>query len=105
MVHKLRDLDYVCMIAHTHMPGDTFFALVIAAVLICMISGSGGFFWQRYSIKTVITDIEGLKQGATVRVAGVEIGSVKKMDFNGDKVEVTLDVSKVQQPRITDRSV
>ena len=76
------------------------FALVIAAALIFMISGSGGFFWQRYSIKTVFTDIEGLKQGAPVRVAGVEIGSVKKMDFNGDKVEVTLDVSKEQQPRI-----
>jgi phospholipid/cholesterol/gamma-HCH transport system substrate-binding protein len=81
------------------------FALVIAAVLIFMISGSGGFFWQRYSIKTVFADIEGLKQGAPVRVAGVEIGSVKKMDFIGDKVEVTMDVSKEQQPRITDRSV
>jgi phospholipid/cholesterol/gamma-HCH transport system substrate-binding protein len=81
------------------------FALVIAAVLIFMISGSGGFFWQRYSIKTVFADIEGLKVGAPVRVAGVEIGSVKKMDFIGDKVEVTMDVSKEQQARITDRSV
>ena len=81
------------------------FALVIAGVLIFMISGSGGFFWQRYSIKTVFADIEGLKQGAPVRVAGVEIGSVKKMDFIGDKVEVTMDVSKEQRPRITDRSV
>ena len=27
------------------------------------------------------------------------------MDFIGDKVEVTMDVSKEQQPRITDRSV
>jgi hypothetical protein len=35
------------------------FALVIAAVLIFMISGSGGFFWQRYSIKTVFADIDG----------------------------------------------
>ena len=60
------------------------FALVIAAVLIFMISGSGGFFWQRYSIKTVFADIEGLKQGAPVRVAGVEIGSVKKMDHRSE---------------------
>ena len=80
-------------------------ALVIASILIFMVSGSGGFFWQRYSIKTVFADIEGLKQGAPVRVAGVEIGSIKKMDFIGDKVEVTMDVSKEQQPRITDRSV
>jgi phospholipid/cholesterol/gamma-HCH transport system substrate-binding protein len=81
------------------------FALVIASVLIFMVSGSGGFFWQRYSIKTVFTDIEGLKEGAPVRVAGVEIGSVRTMHFIGDKVEVTMEVSKEQQPRITDRSV
>jgi len=79
-------------------------ALVIAAFLIFMVSGSGGFFWQRYSIKTVFSDISGLKQGAPVRVAGVEVGSVKTLNFVGDKVEVTMDVSKAQQPRITDLS-
>jgi len=81
------------------------FALVIASVLIFMVSGEGGFFWQRYSIKTVFSDIEGLKEGAPVRVAGVEIGSVRKMDFIGDKVEVTMEVSKEQQSRITNRSI
>jgi phospholipid/cholesterol/gamma-HCH transport system substrate-binding protein len=80
------------------------FALVIASVLIFMVSGSGGFFWQRYSIKSVFADIQGLKEGAPVRVAGVEVGSVKKMDFIGDKVEVTMEVGKEQQSRITDRS-
>jgi len=80
-------------------------ALVIAAVLIFMVSGSGGFFWQRYSIKTVFSDISGLKEGAPVRVAGVEVGSVKKLNFVGDKVEVTMEVSKDQRPRITDQSV
>ena len=81
------------------------FAVIIAAVLIFMVSGSGGFFWQRYSIKTVFIDIQGLKEGAPVRVAGVEIGSVKHLDLVGDKVEVTMEVSKEQRPRITDRSV
>ncbi|HEY3092996.1 MAG TPA: MlaD family protein [Vicinamibacterales bacterium] len=79
-------------------------ALAIASVLIFMVSGTGGFFWQRYSIKTVFSDISGLKEGAPVRVAGVEVGSVKKMDFVGDKVEVTMEVSKEQMSRITDRS-
>jgi len=69
-----------------------------------MISGEGGFFWQRYSIKTVFADIEGLKEGAPVRVAGVEVGAVKKMNFIGDKVEVTMEIGKDQQSRITDRS-
>src|SRR5262245_23495643 len=80
------------------------FALVIAGVLIFMVSGEGGFFWQRYSIKTVFDDIQGLKEGAPVRVAGVEIGSVKGLDFVGDKVEVTMEVSRDQMSRITDRS-
>ena len=35
-------------------------AFVIAAILIFMVSGSGGFFWQRYSIKTVFSDISGV---------------------------------------------
>ena len=80
-------------------------ALVIASFLIFMVSGSGGFFWQRYSIKTVFSNIAGLKEGAPVRIAGVEVGSVTKLDFVGDKVEVTLEVSKEQQRRITDKSV
>src|SRR5471030_30966 len=79
-------------------------AVVIASVLIFMVSGSGGFFWQRYSIKTVFADIAGLKEGAPVRVAGAEIGSVTKLAFVGDRVEVTMEVSKAQQGRITNLS-
>jgi phospholipid/cholesterol/gamma-HCH transport system substrate-binding protein len=79
-------------------------ALVIASFLIFMVSGSGGFFWQRYGLKTVFPDIQGLKVGAPVRVAGVEVGSVKTMDFIGDKVEVVMQVGKEQMSRITDRS-
>ena len=81
------------------------FALVVAALLIFMVSGEGGFFWQRYSIKTIFSDISGLKEGAPVRVAGVEVGSVTGMNFNGDKVEVVLEIARDQQPRITDQSV
>jgi len=80
------------------------FAIGIAVVLIFMVSGEGGFFWQRYSIKAVFADIAGLKVGAPVRVAGVEVGSVKKMDFIGDRVEVIMQVGKEQRSRITNRS-
>lgn len=80
------------------------FAIVIAAVVIFMVSGEGGFFWQRYAIKSIFDDIQGLKVGAPVRVAGVEIGSVTGMTFVGDRVEVTMEANRNQQPRITDRS-
>ncbi len=39
------------------------FALVMATLLIFLLSGSGGFFWQRYSLKTLFTNIAGLKEG------------------------------------------
>ena len=82
----------------------TVIALAIATGLIFLLSGEGGFFWQRYSIKTVFPDVAGLKPGAPVRVAGVEVGSVTAVDFVGDRVEVVMQVGRDRQPLITDRS-
>ena len=81
------------------------FALVMATTLIFLLSGSGGFFWQRYSLKTMFSNIAGLKEGAPVRVAGVEVGSVSELNFIGDRVEVVMEVNKDHQPRITSTSV
>ena len=49
------------------------FALTMAGLLIFLLSGEGGFFWQRYGLKTVFTNVAGLKAGAPVRLAGVEV--------------------------------
>jgi phospholipid/cholesterol/gamma-HCH transport system substrate-binding protein len=81
------------------------FALVMAALLIFLLSGEGGFFWQRYGIKTVFTNVAGLKAGAPVRVAGVEVGAVTEVQFLGDRVEVLMEVGKDMQERITTSSV
>jgi len=81
------------------------FAIVMASLLIFLITGSGGFFWQRYSLKTIFPNIAGLKTGAPVRLAGVEIGSVSELTFVGDRVEVVLQIKKEHRPRITDRSI
>jgi phospholipid/cholesterol/gamma-HCH transport system substrate-binding protein len=79
-------------------------ALVIAAVFIFLLTGANGFFWQRYPIKTVFPEVAGLKEGAPVRVAGVEIGSVVGIEFVGDRVEVAMEVLKESRPRITTTS-
>jgi len=79
-------------------------ALVIAAVFIFLLTGANGFFWQRYSIKTVFPEVAGLKEGAPVRVAGVEVGSVVGIEFVGDRVEVAMEVLKENRPRITSTS-
>jgi len=83
----------------------TVFALVMATGLIFLLSGEGGFFWQRYSLKTVFPNIAGLKTGAPVRVAGVEVGSVSEILFVGDRVEVVLEVGRDMQSRVTSTSI
>jgi phospholipid/cholesterol/gamma-HCH transport system substrate-binding protein len=80
-------------------------AVILASFLIFLLSGQGGFFWQRYHLKTVFTNVAGVSAGAPVRVAGIAVGSVEDVQLTGDKVEVTLRVVKDMRPRITDRSV
>jgi phospholipid/cholesterol/gamma-HCH transport system substrate-binding protein len=79
-------------------------ALVLAAMLIIAVGGAAGFSWQRYALKTKFSDVMGLKSGAVVRVAGVEVGKVTEVDFAGAEVEVALEVKKEMQPRITSDS-
>ena len=58
-------------------------AVVIAGMLIFALTGTRGFAWQRYSLKTRFPDVAGLAKGSPVRVAGVEVGSVKGVSFAG----------------------
>src|SRR5688572_11121920 len=83
----------------------TVFALAMATMLIFLLSGEGGFFWQRYSLKTIFPNIAGLKPGAPVRVSGVEVGSVTDVQFVGDRVEVIMEISRDMQSRVTSRSL
>ncbi len=80
-------------------------AIGIAATVIFMVSGEGGFFWQRYTLKAKFDNVVGLKPGAPVRVAGVEVGTVEDVAFDGTDVEVTFQLSREMQPRITTNSV
>jgi len=82
----------------------TIAAIAIACLLIFSLTGSRGFFWQRYSLKTRFPDVAGLATGAPVRIAGVQVGSVKRMEFAGDQVDVIFEVNKENRARITDRS-
>ncbi len=83
----------------------TIAAIVIAAVLIFSLTGARGFFWQRYYLKTRFANVAGLAPGSPVRVAGVQVGSVKSWEFAGDQVDVLFDVNKNMRSRITNRSV
>jgi phospholipid/cholesterol/gamma-HCH transport system substrate-binding protein len=83
----------------------TVVALVITALTIFMLTGTRGFFWQRYNLKTRFDNVAGLTAGSPVRVAGVEVGQVTEVALIGEKVDVTLEVNRDQRERITTGSI
>lgn len=80
-------------------------ALAIAAVAIFTLTGTKGFFWQRYSLKTRFPNAAGLTVGSPVRVAGVEVGSVRGVNLVGEEVDIVLEINKDQRNLITTGSV
>jgi len=81
------------------------FAIVMTLVLVFLLSGEGGFSWQQYGLKTRFDNVAGLKPGAPVRVAGVEVGSVSETTLEGDRVEVEMTVNEKYRKLITTESV
>ena len=57
-------------------------------MLIVAVGGQGGFSWDRYTLKTKFSNVAGLKSGAVVRVAGVEVGKVTDVQLEGAEVLV-----------------
>jgi phospholipid/cholesterol/gamma-HCH transport system substrate-binding protein len=79
-------------------------ALALTAVLIVAVGGASGFAWERYDLKTSFENVQGLKSGAIVRVAGVEVGKVTDVRLSGAGVEVILSLKKENQVRVTSDS-
>src|SRR5262245_17584038 len=80
-------------------------AIGIAGVLIFTLTGTRGFAWQRYMLKTRLNNVAGLAKGSPVRVAGVEVGSVKSVEFAGEQVDIIFDMRKDLRDRITTSSI
>jgi ABC-type transporter Mla subunit MlaD len=70
-------------------------AIVLAGALIFAVGG-GGFFWQQYPLKTTFANVAGIKSGSPVRIAGIEKGSVSRVEFAGTGVEVWFDQSELR---------
>ena len=82
----------------------TIAAIMVAAATIFLVMGGKGFWWQRYTLKALFPNVQGLNAGSPVRVAGKEVGSVTGVEFAGDQVEVTFEVNRQVYNRITDQS-
>src|SRR5829696_1709439 len=76
-------------------------ALALTAILVIAVGGASGFSWERYDLKTNFANVQGLKSGAIVRVAGVEVGKVTKVELAGTGVDVYLSIKKENQSRVT----
>jgi len=79
-------------------------AIAMAVMFVIAVGGQGGFSWQQYELVTKFPDVKGLKSGAVVRVAGVEVGKVDEVKLAGSEVEVRLKVNEENKSRITEQS-
>lgn len=74
-------------------------ASVTLATLIFLMSGTGGLFTKKITLKSYFDNASGLRVGAPVRVSGVDIGNVKTIRIVSDPkkqqtpVEVTMKIS------------
>ncbi len=73
------------------------FASITLAVLIFLMSGTGGWLTHKIILKAYFDNAGGLREGAPVRLAGVDIGNVKRVRIVSGKpltpVEVTMKVN------------
>jgi len=84
--------------------------LAILATGIFFISGQVGFFSRRYTLKTYISEAGGLRQGAQVRLAGVTVGNVERVQISpyaerNRAVEIVMAVPRNYQNEIRADSV
>lgn len=63
-----------------------------------ILGGSSDMFEPTYTLHTWYRDVRGLKVGALVRVAGVDVGEVSEVEFESRDPK-TLPVSEADQPR------
>ena len=73
------------------------FASTTLAVLIFVMSGTGGWFTHKITLRSFFDNASGLREGAPVRLAGVDIGNVTAIRIVKEKpmtpVEVTMKVN------------
>jgi len=92
--------------AELRVGGVVILSLVVLAGTILYVGGGGGSpLSAKYVLKLLMSDVNGLKSGAPVRVGGVEVGSVTRVEFAqggaGGLVEVTMRLEKGVRERVT----
>ena len=73
-------------------------AMVLLAMMVFLVTGKTSFFENKVTLYTYLSDSAAMANGAEVRLNGIEIGKVEKVDLSGDTdaqraVKVTMLVS------------
>lgn len=72
-----------------------FFALaLIAGVVILEVAGTRTFFHRGVNVRAQFDNIQELKEGDSVKMAGVEVGRVHKIQLADKRVEVVLSIDR-----------
>jgi phospholipid/cholesterol/gamma-HCH transport system substrate-binding protein len=72
-----------------------FFALaLIGGVVILELAGTRDLFHKGYDVFARFDNIQELKEGDSVRMAGVEVGHVARIQLSTNRVEVVLNIDK-----------
>jgi phospholipid/cholesterol/gamma-HCH transport system substrate-binding protein len=80
-------------------------SFTLLAITVFLITGQTGFFADTIFLNTYTPDAGGLKTGAVVRLAGVDIGNVRQVALSGrpnleEAVEIVMEVSTRYAPDI-----
>ena len=83
-------------------------SLGVLIVLIYLLGAQARYFERKYELAAEFTEVGGLTQGATVRLAGVQIGRVTRVSLPetpGAKVRVSLTIARRFADRIRKDSI
>lgn len=82
--------------------------MVLSGMVIFMIGQERQLFSKKVPFRAVFTDVEGLKRGSTIRMGGVDIGAVEKVNYSDNASDlnlyVTLNIVEDQARRIRKNS-
>src|SRR5438034_3508395 len=83
-----------------------FFALaLIAAFLIMEMIGSFDFFKRGIRVHAQFSTVQELKEGDPVKMAGVQVGRVEKIELLPDKVDVTMKLNMPDNVRTDSKAI
>lgn len=86
-----------------------FVAMFVATLIVFMIGSNKKIFESQYTLKCTFANISGLRIGAPVQLAGVQVGVVQNIRFPNDLLQkdivVVLKLSRKYKERIREDSV